>query len=322
VTRRTSWIGLPVALLVLVAAAEDAPSVSVTVKPSVANVGDAIELIVTVDVPAGTRLEPEPLGPEIGPFSVLDGRWEAPAEGETVRRFWRGSIAAYEVGEVELPAIAVRYVDAEGGSSRASSEPVPVTIESVLGPDDADQAPLADLKAPASLRGDFSVLWIAGIAFAAVVLAALLVWWLVRRYGARFAAVPASTDPFQREAPDVWAYGELRKLLDERLAEEGRVEEFYTRLAWILKRYLSGRFRVDLMEHTTSELRQLLAQAGVGAEPAALAHAMLERSDHVKFARHLPAAERCRAEVEEAYGIVDATRPRATTQEAAQEGAA
>ena len=89
-TRRTSWIGVPVALLVLAAAAEGPPSVSVTVEPSVANVGDAIELLVTVDVPPGTRLEPEPLGPEIGSFSVLDGRWEAPLEGETVRRVWRG----------------------------------------------------------------------------------------------------------------------------------------------------------------------------------------------------------------------------------------
>jgi hypothetical protein len=132
---------------------------------------------------------------------------------------------------------------------------------------------------------------------------------LHRRFAARLAAVPQVTDPFHRMPPHEWVYEQLRMLLDRRLAERGEVEEFFSELSHIVKQYLGGRYRVDLLERTTAEVKPELVQAGAPSAPVRATVELLERSDMVKFARGVPAPAACRSAVEEAYRIVDATRP-------------
>jgi hypothetical protein len=323
VTRAGSLGALLLLAALAVVAQEETAAVDLRVEPDVARVGDPIALTLTVALPAGARLDARALGPDLGPFSVLDGRWE-PVSGDTPAssRVWQGRIAAYEVGELELPPIRVEFKGADGKTNALATESRTLTLESVLALEEGPDAALADLKAPASVAADFRVLWIAGVVLLGMLLLALLAWWLVRRYGRRFEAVPAPTDPFHRVAPHVWAYGELQKLLDERLAEDGEVDRFCTRLSWILKRYLGGRFRIDLMEHTTAEVPALLARARAPEEPSESAHRLLERCDGVKFARATPTPEQCRAEVEEAYRVIDATRVSVEPAAAAERGVA
>jgi len=309
VARAGLVVGIALVAALGVTAQDEAASVAVRVEPDAARVGDPLELTLEVELPAGARLETEALGPRLGSFTVLEGRWETPqSDAPTTARRWSGRIAAYEVGELELPAFRLRYTAADGTGASVASEAVTLTIESVLDPGEGEEAALADLKAPAGLVADFRVLWIAGLVLAGMLLLALATWWLVHRYGRRFAGVAAPSDPFRRVAPDVWAYAELQKLLDERLAEQGEIDGFCTRLTWILKRYLGGRYRIDLLEHTTAEVPALLAAARVPEDSAGAAHRLLERCDGVKFARAAATAEQCRSEIEETYRIIDATR--------------
>jgi len=76
-----------------------------------------------------------------------------------------------------------------------------------------------------------------------------------------------------------------------------------------VKQYLEGRYRVDLLERTTSEVPAALKSAGASGEAGALARALLESGDRVKFARVEAQAADCRAAVEEAYRLVDMTKP-------------
>jgi hypothetical protein len=108
-------------------------------------------------------------------------------------------------------------------------------------------------------------------------------------------------------------------LLEQRLAEQGRVAEFFARLSWILKRYLGGRYRVELMERTSAEVPIRLRQAGAHDEGIEAAAGLLGRCDMVKFANDVPGSDECRAAIEEAYRIVDSTKPRPAP---AQAGAA
>jgi hypothetical protein len=119
----------------------------------------------------------------------------------------------------------------------------------------------------------------------------------------------------------VWIYEELEKLLARRLAEEGRIGLFYDELTHIVKQYLEGRFRVDLLERTTSEVPGTLLRAGAPADAGSLARALLESGDRVKFARVDAGPSDCRAAVEEAYRLVDLTKP-AETENAAPAAAA
>jgi hypothetical protein len=150
----------------------------------------------------------------------------------------------------------------------------------------------------------------------------LLSWWLWRRYAAKLAAVSAPVDPFRRLPPHVWVYEELEKLLARRLAEEGRIGVFYDELTRIVKQYLEGRYRVDLLERTTSEVPGALQSAGAPQDAGALARALLESSDRVKFARLGAGPAECRAAVEEAYRLVDLTKPAEAPPEPQAAGAA
>jgi hypothetical protein len=303
---RIAALGLATAV---VAADPPGPSIEIELTPREATVGDPLQLVVRVEVPPGTRLIAPDVGPELGPFAVLRGGWEPPA-GPGDPRIWRGTLAAYRTGELELPPITVRVEGPEGARSTSSSA-LTVTVRSVL-PDPtttAETPELADLKGPASIPPNYTALRRAGTGLLLLLLLALVAWWLVRRYGERFAARPVPADPFHRVPPHVWVYEELQRLLNRRLAEDGRVDLFFAELATILKRYLGGRYRVQLMERTTSEVRPLLRQAGAPAEAAGAAEDLLGECDRVKFAREEPGPEACRAAVESAYRIVDATRP-------------
>jgi len=298
------------ALLTAQALAQSPGALSLAVEPHEATVGDRLAATLTVDVPPGAELDLASLGPRLGPFAVTGEAWSAPeAQADGTRRYrWTASLSAFETGSLELPAIVVRL---RRGSDVEELRSAPLTLEvrSVLAEAGAGAPPeIADLKPPVSLAPDYRALTVALALLGALVLGAAIVWWLHRRYAGRFAAVPVPDDPFHREPPHVWVYRELQQLLERRLAEQGRIVEFYAELGRIVKTYLAGRYRVDLLERTTEEVQQLLAGAGAPSEAASHAHEILADCDLVKFARRRPESSAWRSVVETVYALVDATR--------------
>jgi len=97
---------------------------------------------------------------------------------------------------------------------------------------------------------------------------------------------------------------------------------FYGELAWILKRYAGGRYRLDLLEKTTAEVPDLLRQAGAPERAVQKICGLLLRCDEVKFARSKPGPEARRAAVDAVYDIVDATKPAEVADSRPQRGAA
>jgi hypothetical protein len=311
-----------VASLAAAVEAETPVQVRVDVSPVQATVGDRLSVQVFVDLPPATRLDPPQLGPALGSFSVVEGSWLGPeqhAEGQ--RWTWTGAVVSFRPGELELPAVRVVVQDEAGTQHSAQSLPVPIEILSVLDEDspEAAEAEIADLKPPVGVPPDYGALVTAAGILALLLLGAALLWWLHRRYAARLAAVPAPDDPFHRTPPHEWVYAELQKLLERRLAEQGREALFFTEIARILKRYLGGRFRVELMEQTTAEVPERLRQAGASREAIEVVCDLLGTCDGVKFAKELARPDDCRAAIEAAYQIVDATKPKPT---AAERGAA
>jgi hypothetical protein len=316
--RRRTQVGTLAALVAVAsfaAAIEEGPPVEVhvEVEPVKATVGDRLAVRVVVVLPPATRLDPPQLGPALGPFSVIEGSWNGPEEHAGGQRWtWAGDVVAFRPGGIELPAVRVVVEDESGTQHIATSLPVSIEILSVLDPAEPEGAgtEIADLKPPAEVPPDFRALVTAAGILALLLLCATLLWWLHRRYAARLAAVPAPDDPFHRTPPHEWVYAELQKLLGRRLAEQGQEALFFTELARILKRYLGGRFRVELMEQTTTEVPDRLRQAGAPTEAIDALRHLLGRCDMVKFAKGLPRPDDCRAAIEEAYQIVDATKPK------------
>ncbi|MBZ5640735.1 MAG: BatD family protein [Acidobacteriia bacterium] len=318
-------LALPLARVAAGASGEPSGTAVLRVSPVVATVGDRLDAVIEVTVPAGTRVERPSAEGDLGSFKVFEPTWEGPvAAGGSERYTLKARLAAYKTGSLEIPPFEVR-VEGPGGASVLKTEPAKVEIRSVLDKKDAaaqDKPPIADLKPPASLPAYYRPLYVALSLLAALLAAAAAAWWIQRRLAPRLRAVAAPEDPFRRLPPHVWAYAELKRLLERRLADEGEVALFFTELSRILKLYLGGRYRVPLMEQTTDEIPVLLKEAGAPQDAIRPARELLRRADGVKFAREVADPGRCRASVEEAYRIVDATRPAEEPEAAEKEGAA
>lgn len=295
--------------VLLAARAAPAASARLTLTPVKAHVGDAIQARIAVEAAAGETVDVAPLPVEWGKVQVLSGAWEPQTEGSATR-VWSGTVAAYELGTIEVPPVAIPIMKDQTASSVAT-EAASLTIEATLPPGktQGQEPDLVDLKPPASIPADLGPLKIALAVFALLLAAALAAWWLWRRYAAKLAAVRAPVDPFRRLPPHVWVYEELEKLLARRLAEEGRIGVFYDELTRIVKQYLEGRYRVELLERTTAEVPGALHGAGAPTDAGFLARTILESGDRVKFARDNAGPAECRAAVEEAYRLVDITKP-------------
>jgi len=307
---------LALALLSLVALARPALAASahLEIGTKTAKLGDPIPVRLTVDPAGAGAVDVSALPTEWGVAQVLSGAW-APAQGGSAVREWTGTIAIYALGKATIPELRV----AVGGvGAVATTEPVEITIEGTVAPADPKARELADLKPPASIPADWGPLKAASFALALLLVGAGIAWWLWRRYAAKVAAVPAAIDPFRRMPPHVWVYEELERLLARRLAEEGQIGLFYDELTRIVKLYLEGRYRIELMERTTAEVPPALKLAGAPAEAQALARTILDGSDRVKFARAAAGAAECRAAVEDAYRLVDLTKPVAAPEPAAE----
>lgn len=299
-------------------------SVAVRVEPRQGTVGDQLQATIELDLVADAVPRLREVGPRLGPFSVISGSWSGPVPSDTGQRWtWEGRISAYRTGSLELPAVTLEY-ELGGETREVSSQKVAVELRSVLEEQAAQGAELeiADLKPPAAVPAEYRTLWI-GLGLLGLLLAgALLLWWLQRRYAARLAAARVPEDPFHRMAPHEWVYRELQRLLERRLEEQGFIDLFYAELSRIVKFYLGGRYRVDLMERTTEEAPPVLRQAGAPEKSILAAREFLGRCDLVKFAGQRPGPERSREIVEAAYRLVDMTRPAGAEADGAHEGAA
>lgn len=274
--------------------------------PVGATVGDPVELTLEVEAPDGERPDPASFSSELGPFSILEQRWE---RGEGRVWTWHGRVAAYEPGALEVPARTITTVE----GSEIAVPGLSVSIESVLGTDPGGASEIADLKDPAALAADYRALRLGAAVLVGFLALAGLLWWLHRRYATRITGVATRTDVFERVPPHEWVYEALQALLAKRLAEAGEGARFHEELSAIVKRYLGGRFRVELMERTTGEVPSALRHAGVDPGVAARVRALLEACDAVKFAGAPAGATECRAVTEAAYGVVDDTKPQPET---------
>ena len=132
-----------IALLLLAASA------TLAVSPVEGTVGDPLEATITVATD-GATVEATPVGPELGDVGVLEGSWQPPSGGTTL---WKGRLAAWRVGEITVPPIEVGLAR-DGSREVVKTEPVTLTIRSVLDPKEAKPA-IADLKPPAAVPPDW-----------------------------------------------------------------------------------------------------------------------------------------------------------------------
>ena len=259
-----------------------APHLQAEVDTTLVTVGDPVTLRVSVDHARGTTVAwPDSLA--LGPFEVLVARASGPNPADDLfRSSLTLTLAAYELGDLEIPSFRVAVVGAPGDSTVLSTDRFGIRVESV-GLDEGGD--IRGLKGPLGIPLSPSriALWAL-----ALLLAGALSLAAYRRLRRRDTGPLEAARAAPRRPPHEVALEALARLEASPLLERGEVKEYHIQASDILRTYAEGRFGVTALEMTTRDI--LAGMERVGAEPSVREgfRGFLDRCDLVKFAKHRP----------------------------------
>ena len=200
----------------------------------------------------------------------------------------------------------------QGGETIASNRPVlkvlPAMVDSLV--TIHDYADVADVdRHLVDYLPDFIAdygLWI--LAVIVVLLLGYYTWRRITSGKSEVKAVKVVIPPYEL------AMRELESLRSDKLCEQGREKEYYTRLTDILRLYLQGRFGINAMEMTSTQIRHILELNEETRMSKANMERVLETADFVKFAKVRPLPDDNVAAYNSAVRFVEDTKPRPVTQ--------
>jgi hypothetical protein len=210
-------------------------------------------------------------------------------------------IQAWDSGEVVIPGVQLI-----SGADTFASKPLALkvltadvdTMTTIHGYGNAIDAP----------RHFFDFLpnwwWIAALVLLGA-LAAAVVWYVMRKGGVKRLLKPQAP-PLP---PYEMAMGQLERLRSRKLCEKGQEREYYTELTEILRAYLEGRFGINAMEMTTTQIKAAVRSNATAREAATQMNQILEMADYVKFAKMRPLPEDNVRSFSQATQFVESTRP-------------
>lgn len=136
------------------------------------------------------------------------------------------------------------------------------------------------------------------LALAAIALLVLLAWRIKRWLGRREAPLP----------PDRWALGEIERLEKTLTSPQGQGETYHTQMSFVVRRYLTERFGLHVLQQTTAEFLDAVCQVPqVSPDQRALLSELFQRCDLAKFAHLSTPPEECRHTAELARELVRQT---------------
>lgn len=291
------------------AASAGAPTVTASVRPDSATVGDRLTLTLSAEHDQGAVVVFPDVDGAVAPFEVL-GSSVSPSveEGGRVTERREYVIAAFKTGELGVPALPFLVVTARGDTLAAFTDSIPVTIRSVL-PDTAagETVEPRDIRPPVDLPREIRPFVVA----AAVVAACVLAYWYLRRWWGRRKAGPPKPAPqptVSPEAAHVAAFERLAALEREDLVARGEVARFYDALSDILRFYVGDRYAVPAIDMTTAELAPAMGEARIAPADVEWTARFLEHADLAKFAKFVPSGERALGDLAAARDFVERTR--------------
>lgn len=204
-------------------------------------------------------------------------------------------LICFEPAAYHIDSLGLLYTDGVTTDTLFAPEALELTV--ALMPVDTAQKSIYDIKQPLDaplVVEEFSGYMTWALLLASVV--ASFVWLIVSRKRHH----KATEAPLPKEPAHVVAIRSLEILANQKLWQNGKVKEYYSRLTEILREYLSGRYGVGAMEMTTDEIVAEMKRVSITPARAAELGALLAESDLVKFAKHHPDEEMH----ESAYNLV------------------
>jgi len=270
-------------------------------------IGDQLELTLRVVQPPGLKVtipdyrDTIPSGLEVVTPPVTDTVTRKDGRLEITRR-WK--ITSFDTtGGVQVGPFEVSWQQ-DSLTARLQTRPLVLIVR--LPEVDVQSGP-KEIKEPLKVPLTWQeVLMWGGIAL--LLLAAL--FFLIRWWRRRKEKPTPGKKTRPAEPPHVIALRELKKLEEEKLWQQGKVKEYYTRLTDILRTYLEYRYDVKALEQTTAETIEALRKAGFREkELVSLLESILSTGDLVKFAKYRPEPDVNNKVLQDTYRFVRETIP-------------
>ncbi len=243
-----------------------------------------LELEVTSDEDYTVELPQIAEDEKIGEFRVAGVAELRPVltEGNRTRRARIWTLEPFLSGEYTIPELTIRFAKEDEPERELVTEPVTLTVRSLLPEDAAEKLELNDITGPVDLPPNLTALWwTLGILIVLGLASAGLWFWLRSRRPPIPPSPPRPADEIALEA--------LAALEAENLPGRGEFKPFYQRLSDIVRRYIEGRYGVHAPGQTTEEFLASQRRGSV-LKPTdqEILGAFLKQADLVKFAEHQP----------------------------------
>lgn len=259
--------------------------------------GEPITMQVIATAPTGASLQFPELGTNFGAFDVRPAISQQSIPGQASMVV---DLVAWESGALDVPALSVAMMGADGIKTIATVPATSITLTSLLGSDLPLTELASDIRGPVEI--DTRAWWWWAIAAGATVIAGAGVWWLMRRPTHQAVVIPV--------APGEWARREFDLLESQRLPERGDVEGFFVRLSDVVRTYVERRYDIAAPDQTTQEfLRDASQHPELAGEHERTLGAFLRSADMVKFAAARPGTETCAHSLAAMRGFVERTAP-------------
>lgn len=291
-----------------------AARITATLDSTVVTMGSQLKLNVRVSVPvadaAGIEYVnfPEITNPELG-YGEYNGvqviavdTASTIADDRTVQTF-DYTLQAFDPGLLTLPPLGI--IPAPGAdtifSGHFTLKVLAVDVDTV----NMVAMPLAPVVNAHMRWHDYVPLWIVWVLAAIIIIAAGILLWLKFRTRKQQIAIQKK----KPVPPYELAIRRLDNLRKQGLAASGHEKEFYTELTDILRQYLHGRFGINAMEMTSSQIVRTLRSNPDTRMPAEQMDAVLRVADFVKFAKERPLADDNERAMMRATDFVNTTKP-------------
>lgn len=216
-------------------------------------------------------------------------------------------ITSFDSGYHSIPPLNIAF---QNGQSRDTLRTVPLSLMVHSLPVDTTKE-IKDIKAP--LGVPFSILdyWQYILGFFGLVFVVFAIWYIVKlRKKEPLFGGPRPADP-----PHIIALRELDSLRAEKLWQNNKTKQYYTRLTEIIRTYIESRYGIVAMEMTSEEILEALKNAQMeDYSQIELLQKMFQTSDLVKFAKGQPLPDENEINLLNAYQFVNNTKIMASIQ--------
>ena len=242
-------------------------------------IGDSLSLFCTVTIPADAHTS-EPYLLNKSPLLDIEKQWEKTESTGTgtVNEHYGFLVYVFAPDTLRVGPFIVQYVSADGDTASLLSDTITFTVTGVV--ENPESPPLPN-RIPLEIASRGIPLWMLIVLASLILIAALACAYFIYRKK-RLKHFP------MKPIDEIGEFERIRKL---KLSESVRFKELYFLVSTAMRGFIHRKMEFDAMYETTHEITQNLAKSPRDAGIKNSLSEILEESDRVKFARHIPSPE-------------------------------